>query len=148
MRHVVFALFSNCHGSVASRQFRAIFQDMAEAVDEAGLDEALASDAGGSPMEQTIKRLTRSNNRLSWALIVLVLLVTGVGGVEIKMMQDRQSDLETGVKMRVNRADDDFARIQDQTAAMRGGIELLHKELGQLRTQVDEVNRQLRRTQN
>ena len=121
---------------------------MAEEIDEAGPDEALASDAGGSPIEQTIKRHTRSNNRLSWALIVLILLVTGIAGVEFKMMQDRMGDLQAGVNNRVNRADDDFARIQDQTAAMRGGIELLHRELAHLRTQVDEVNRRLRRREN
>lgn len=121
---------------------------MADAADDTELEEALASGGGGSSTEQTIKRLTRSNNRLSWALIVLVLLVTGVAGVEIKMLQDRMGGVETGVKKRVNRADDDFARIQDQTAAMRGGIELLHKELGQLRTQVDEVNRRLRQRDN
>jgi len=121
---------------------------MADATDDTGADGATGSDADGSSIEQTIKRLTRSNNRLSWALIVLVLLVTGIAGFEIKMMQDRLGGLETGVTKRVNRADDDFARIQDQTAAMRGGIELLHKDLGQVRTQMDELNRRLRRSDN
>ena len=118
---------------------------MAENTDEADTDDAQAE---GPTIEQTLKKLTRSNTRLSWALIVLVLLVTGVAGFEIKMLQDRLGGLESGVKKRVNRADDDFARIQDQTAAMRGGIELLHKEIGQVRTQMDELNRRLRRREN
>lgn len=121
---------------------------MAETTDETDTEGDAESRADTPSMEQTLKRLTRSNNRLSWALIVLVLLVAGVAGVEIKMMQDRLGGLETGVKKRVNRADDDFARIQDQTAAMRGGIELLHKEIGQVRTQVDELNRRLRMRDN
>ena len=119
---------------------------MAEAVDDAELEGALAS-GGDASVEQTIRKLTRSNNRLSWALIVLMLLVTGVVGFEIYMLRDRLGDLENEVKTRVNRAHDDFARVQDQTAAMRGGIELLHKELGQLRTQMDEMNRRLRQNE-
>ncbi len=139
--------YGNARGLVARRQNRAIFQCMAEATNETDIDEA-ASDTGGPPLEQVLKKLTRSNSRLTWSLIVLVLLVSGVAGAEIWMMRDRLAELESGVKKRVNRADDDFARIQDQTAAMRGGIELLHKDLGKLRTQVDEVNRRLRRNEN
>jgi len=119
---------------------------MADATDDT--DASDGSEAGGPSIEQSIKKLTRASNRLSWALIVLVLLVTGFAGFEIQMMQSRLGDMESGVMNRVNRADDDFARIQDQTAAMRGGIELLHQEIGQVRTQMDELNRRLRRRDN
>lgn len=119
---------------------------MAEAVDDAALEETLTP-GGGASLEQTIKKLTRSSNRLTWALIVLVLVITGAAGFEIVMLRDRLETLEGGVTSRVNRAHDDYARIQDQTSAVRGGIELLHKELGQLRRQVDEVNRHLRQSE-
>lgn len=119
---------------------------MAEAEQDTESLEGTESD--DPSIEQALKKLTRSNRRLTWSLIVLVLSLAGFAGFEIKMMQDRLGEMETGVKKRVYRATDDYARIQDQTAALRGGIELLHKEVGRVRTQVDELNRRLRRGEN
>ncbi len=119
---------------------------MADTDEETEADGAETAD--GESIEQTIKKLARSNRRLSWAVILLVLVVAGLAGFEIKMLQDRVGDMEVGVKKRVVRATDDYARIQDQTAALRGGIELLHKEVGHVRTQMNELNRRLSRADN
>ena len=109
--------------------------------DEGGNDaDAPAEDAGADPQEK-IWRLFRGQRRMSWVLLILLFAVIGASAYQIMELQGRLGDVESNVGQRAGRAFDDFARIQDQTAAIRGGVELLHKEVVKMRAQVDEIAR-------
>jgi hypothetical protein len=92
-----------------------------------------------------VRRLARSHGRSSLILLVLLIAVGAVSAGQIVMLNTRLSEFESGLGTRTGRASDDFARIQDQTAAMRAGVELLHRDLTQVRGQLDQITRELRR---
>jgi hypothetical protein len=71
----------------------------------------------------------------------MLFAVIGASAYQIMELQGRLNEVESSVGQRAGRAFDDFARIQDQTAAIRGGVELLHKEVVKLRAQVDAIAR-------
>ena len=78
---------------------------------------------------------------MSWVLLILLLTVSGVSGFQIVALEGRLDAVQTGAGKKAGRALDDFARIQDQTAAIRGGVELLHRDIVKLRAQVDDIAR-------
>lgn len=90
-------------------------------------------------VQATLWRLARGQRRTGWVLLILLLGISGGSAYQIMTLQGRLNDLEAGVGQRAGKAFDDFARIQDQTAAIRGGVELLHREIVRIRKQVDEI---------
>ena len=103
-------------------------------------DDAAASESEPD-VQETIWRLARGQRRMSWVLLILLLTMSGVSGFQIVALEGRLDAVQSGAGQRADRAFDDFARIQDQTAAIRGGVELLHREMVKLRAQVDAVAR-------
>ena len=89
-------------------------------------DEADAAAASESEpdVQETIWRLARGQRRMSWVLLILLLTMSGVSGFQIVALEGRLDAVQSGAGQRADRAFDDFARIQDQTAAIRGGVEL------------------------
>jgi hypothetical protein len=109
-----------------------------ENADPDGVEVTLA-DLGG-----TVARLARSHRRSSLIVLVLLIVVGAAAAGEFVMLNTRLAGLESGLG-REGRSADDLARIQDQTAKMGAGVELLHQDLAQVRGQLDRISREMRR---
>ena len=103
---------------------------------------AEGSGANGEP-ESAVERMARGQRRAFLVTVALLVLVAGASVGQLLMLHSRLDALDSGFGGQVARATDDYARIQDQTAAMRAGIELLHREVDQVRSQTELISRRL-----
>ena len=113
-----------------------------EKADSDAVEVTLASVGG------TVGRLVRSHRRSSLILFLLLILVGAATAGQIAMLNTRLANLESGLGRGSGRSSDDLARIQDQTAKMGAGLELLHRDLAQVRSQLDRITRELRHQSN
>jgi hypothetical protein len=111
-------------------------------------DEAAAGEEDGAEsgaQDTPIDRLARSQRRAFLVVVALLVVVAGASIGQVVILQSRLDAIDSGVGRQVARATDDYARIRDQTAAMRAGVELLHRELDHVRSQTEQISRRLAR---
>jgi hypothetical protein len=123
----------------AADQGRAADKDKSDKKADLDAVEVTLADVGG-----TVGRLARSHRRSSLILIVLLILVGAASAGQIAMLNTRLANLETGLSRGSGRSSDDLARIQDQTAKMGAALELLHRDLAQVHSQLNQITRELR----
>jgi hypothetical protein len=107
----------------------------AEAADEEPLD----------PTTLAFHALRRSQRRLGVMLLVLVLLLAlGGSAGEIYMLRADMSVMTQRLDKAVSGMKDSLARIQDQTAATRVGIDVVRKDQAHLKAQMRRISRFLK----
>ncbi|TDI58669.1 MAG: hypothetical protein E2O93_02405 [Alphaproteobacteria bacterium] len=107
----------------------------AEAAEEAPLD----------PTTLAFNALRRSQRRFGVMLLVLVLLLALSGSAgEIYMLRADLGAMTLRLDKAVSGMKDSLARIQDQTAATRVGIDVVRKDQAHLKAQMRHISRFLK----
>ncbi len=107
----------------------------AEAAEEEPLD----------PTTLAFHGLRRSQRRFGVVLLVLVLLVAlGGSAGEIYMLRADMGAMTQRLDKAVSGMKDSLARIQDQTAATRVGIDVVRKDQAHLKAQMRHISRFLK----
>ena len=107
----------------------------AEAAEEEPLD----------PTTLAFNALRRSQRRFGAALLVLVLLMAlGGSAGEIYMLRADMGAMTQRLDKAVSGMKDSLARIQDQTAATRVGIDVVRKDQAHMKAQMRHMSRFLK----
>jgi len=110
--------------------------------------EAEAKEAEEAPLDPTtlaFNALRRSQRRFGVMLLVLVLLLALSGSAgEIYMLRADLGVMTLRLDKAVSGMKDSLARIQDQTAATRVGIDVVRKDQAHLKAQMRHISRFLK----
>lgn len=120
--------------------------------DEESEAEAKGADGGEAAEETTLDPATiaftalrRSHRRFGAVLLVLVLLLAlGGSAGEIYMLRADMSVMTQRLDKAVSGMETSLARIQDQTAATRVGIDVVRKDQAHLKAQMRRISRFLK----
>ena len=94
-------------------------------------------------LDEAVAGLRRAGRR-NFIISLVLLLLLGLGaGAQIFLLETRLADMQGKLAAGGGRANDDFARVQNQTAAMGASMELLHRDMSLLRGQLEQLQRQL-----
>ena len=107
-----------------------------------------ATEADEEPLDPTtlaFHALRRSQRRFGMVLCVLVLLLALVGSAgEIYMLRADMGVMTQRLDKAVAGMNDSLARIQDQTAATRVGMDVVRKDQAHLKAQMRHISRFLK----
>ncbi len=98
-------------------------------------------------MSEAMLRVRRSNSRNFMITLIMLLALGGAVGAQTYLFQARLDDVgkNSSAQPRSERASAELNRIQSQNAALSASMDLLHKDMAQLRGQMERLELQLLR---
>ena len=117
----------------------------ADADEEPEVEAEEAEEEQLDPIELALRGLRRSQRRFGVLVLVLV-LIAALGGSagEIYMLRADMDAMNQRVEKSVAEMNDNLARIQDQTAARRVGIDVVRKDQAHMKAQMRHMSRFLK----